>query len=300
MRERAWVGLVAILAAILLVSVLIGTIGWSPGLAALAGMGIGALPWFYDTSTRLLAARKRTRVAREALASMVADLQASLPALIRPDRKEGETEAVGEALAGGDPAEVVQAVAEYVVAKYLPSSTIDLIGAEVLNHLVLHLSAQHLGRSLELDARATVRAYIGAQIKFAADGPSLSSEGETFAKFIVFLNEKGPVSDAAAFREFLDHPLSTRQRNEIAVQLSDPPLSFIIHDLGKSDDLMALVRQRMSGGRLMQKLTQRARKRQTGESGRFGAFLVVGSRNSPDASSRNYRYADPPSDGGPA
>jgi hypothetical protein len=250
-------------------------LGLAPAVAVLGGTGLGALPWAYASISRQLKSRERARAYLRMVDLMTGRVRVVLSALVSNNPNRDYPRDMSLWASELDSTDLIHMAASSVTMNAFESETVERLGSEVVSHLIIHLSVNSLSLQLGRDARAELSSYVGAQIEFSRDGPTLSDEGKSLAKAVIFLREHGSISDPAAFWKFFDSQISDAEQRSIAVELSDPSLGFMIYDMGKSDDLMDLVRRRMSGSRVLRQLSTHMSINQAIEQRNYGTFLVL-------------------------
>jgi hypothetical protein len=284
---RSRLALLAILIiAIVLVDTLFLLLGTLPALAALAGLVLGALPWIYDKSRERLSERYRIGRAWAALTQLGHTIAERLPAFtiqpgVQPDSVGWNPEQVAESILQNqqgtalDVSLLLQDLADSAISDICDQSIVERFGPDAFRCLVIHLSAESLARPFQAPAKSIVRSFVGETIQFLNSGPTLAAAGEIFAKSVVYLRENGRISDINGFWEFLDKPLDVEKRDKLTLEFSDPQLSFLVYELGKANDLLLLVRQRMSGRRLVKQISAGLRGDRGTRGRRFNSFLIL-------------------------
>ena len=284
--RRSWLLLYTLGAAGILVILLLLLIGVIPGLAALTGVVLGALPWIYDrTSARRVKLRQlgTIRSCGTILTRVIGD---QFPAFVRaaeavagplPEWAEDTVHQLLDSPRGTSDIDsgVLQDVADLVVARVCSTEVIEELGPEMIRCLVLHVARLNLDRVFRQSAKSIVKAYIGEQLQFGENGVSLTPVGDVFVRSLSFLEEYGRIADLSAYRIAIAKPLGSHRAERVAMQIADPQLSFLVYELGKADDLAEMVRSRMSGSRLVSRLSRQLRRAQGGGAGRFRSFLVL-------------------------
>jgi hypothetical protein len=272
--------------AAILVILILTFLGVLAGLVACAGVVIGSLPWTYDkirareAESRLV---RRLQISGSAMFDVVRD---RLPAFTNPDAAglswfeswcnlAASNLVRSHRLEETDDVVYLQEIADLTIARVCNDYQVSHFGSEPFRILVIYLSEGSLDRGFGDASKRIVRTFVGEQLQFLPNGVTLRDQGETFAKTLTFLETVGRVDKLELLEEWQKRPLDSSQSDRVALQLADPQLSFIVFELGKAEDLVGLLRQRMSGKRIVSKLTTRMKRKSTGQSSRFRSFLVL-------------------------
>lgn len=283
--RRHRVALVYVGAASALVALLL-VIRVAAPIATLVGVAIGATPWLFDRTRSWSVDRRATNRVRVCVQWLANTMTRKLPAFIATsfDKRVSPeawswdaTRQVAEARGtlAGQEVELLQDLADFVVARLCSQAIMGEMGPEVVRCVVLHLASPNLDRSFQTAAKSIVKAFVAEQLQFKSSGFSLTRAGEVFAQSVSFCDEHGVIADWQSLEAAIRRPSETARKSEVLSNLMDPQLSYIVYEMGKASDLNQLLQRKMSSRRLVTELSKglarSAKPRRPG----YQTFLII-------------------------